>query len=100
MVLVLERAERVGDPLDGIGERVRVVVHRIDAPRVAGAVVRRVADAVEHRVAHVDVRRGHVDLRAQHVRAVGELPRAHAPEEIEVLRGRAVAVRRLLPRLG
>ena len=42
-------------------------------PGVAGAVMRSVPDAVERRIAHVDVRRRHVDLRAQHVRAVGEL---------------------------
>ena len=73
----------------------RVVVHRVDAPRVAGAVMVRAADAVEHRVAHVDVRRRHVDLRAQHARAVGELAGAHAAEEIEVLVGRAIALRAL-----
>ena len=67
-------------------DRMRVVVHRIDAPRVAGAVMVRVPDAVQHRIAHVDVRRRHVDLRAQHVRAVRELARAHAAEQIEVLR--------------
>ena len=35
----------------------------------------------------------HVDLQAQHVRAVRELARAHAAEEVEVLRDAAVAVR-------
>ena len=77
----------------------RVVVHRVDAPRVAGAVMVRAADAVQHRVAHVDVRRRHVDLRAQHARAVGELAGAHPPEQVEVLVHRAVAVRALAARL-
>ena len=67
-------------------DRMRVVVHRVDAPRVAGAVVVRAPDPVQHRIAHVDVRRRHVDLRAQHVRAVGELAGAHAAEQVEVLR--------------
>ena len=78
VVLELERAERVRDALDGVRQRVRVVVHRVDAPGVAGAVMLGVADAVQHRVAQVDVRRRHVDLGAQHVRAVGELAGAHA----------------------
>ena len=39
MVLELERAERVRDALDRVRQRMRVVVHRVDAPRVAGAVV-------------------------------------------------------------
>ena len=44
---------------------VREVVHRIDAPLVAGAVMLGVQDAVHHRVAHVQIGRGHVDLGAQ-----------------------------------
>ena len=100
MVLELERAERMRDPLERVRQRVRVVVHRIDAPRVAGPMVRGVADPVERRVAHVEVGRRHVDLRAQHVRAVGELARAHPREQIEVLLDRAIAIRAVLPRLG
>ena len=40
VILELERADRVRDALDGVGERMREVVHRIDAPRVAGPVMR------------------------------------------------------------
>ncbi len=83
--LELERAQRVGDALDGVGLAVREVVGRVDAPRVAGARVRRVHDAVQDRVAQVDVRRGHVDPGAQHARAVRELARAHPLEQVEVL---------------
>ena len=100
MVLELERAERVRDALDRVRDGVRVVVHRVDAPRVAGAVVGGVPDAVDHRVAQVDVRRRHVDLRAQHARAVRELARPHPLEQVEVLLDRAVAVRALAARLG
>ena len=100
MILELERAERMRDALERIRQRVRVVVHRVDAPRVAGAMVGRVANPIERRVAHVEVRRRHVDLRAQHVRAVRELAGAHPREEIEVLLDRPVAVRAVASRLG
>ena len=40
MILELERTERVRDPLDRIGQRMGEVVHRVDAPVVAGPVVR------------------------------------------------------------
>ena len=66
VILELERAQRVRDLLDGVRDRMRVVVDRIDRPLVAGAMVRDAPHAIEHRVAHVDVRRRHVDLRAQH----------------------------------
>ena len=59
---------------------------------VAGAVVRRVPDPVQHRIAHVHVLRLEVDLAAQHVRALGELAGAHALEQVQALRDRAVAV--------
>ena len=66
MVGELERAHGVGDVLDGIRLAVGVVVHGVDAPLVAGAVMRGVQDAVHDRVAHVEVGRGHVDLGAEH----------------------------------
>jgi hypothetical protein len=91
VVLELEGADRVGDALERVRQRVRVVVHRIDAPGVAGAVVVGVADPVEQRIAHLHVRRRHVDLRPQHAGAVGELAGPHAAQEVEVLGHRAVA---------
>ena len=75
------------DALDRVGQRVGEVVHRVDAPRVAGAVVRRACRMrYMHRIAHVDVGRGHVDLRPQRARAVRELAGPHPREQIEVLR--------------
>ena len=93
--LELERADRMGDPLDGVGLTVREVVRGVDAPGVAGPRVGRVDDPVEHRIAEVDVRRRHVDPRPQHPRAVGELARAHAREQVEVLGHRSLPVRRV-----
>ena len=96
--LELQRADGVGDPLDGVLERVGPVVHGVDAPGVAGAVVAGVADAVEERVPHEHVGVRHVDPRPQDRGAVGELPLSHAPEEVEVLGGRPIAVGARHPR--
>ena len=78
----------------------RPVVHRVDVPFVAGAVVRGIADAVDHRIAHVHVRRRHVDLGPQHVLAVFEFTRFHALEQVEALLHRAIAPGAFAPRLG
>ena len=59
-----------------------------------------VEDAVEHRVAQVDVGRRHVDAGPQHARAVGELAGAHAREQVEVLVDRTVAPGALTAGLG
>jgi hypothetical protein len=100
LVLELERADAVRDLLERILDRVRVGVHRVDAPCVAGVVVGRPLDAVERRVAQVDVRARHVDLRAQHRGAVGEIAGAHRPKACEVLGRRAVAVRAVGARMA
>ena len=52
---------------------------------------RGVEDAVEHRVAQVDVARFHVDPGAQHARPLVERARPHPTQEVEVFGGRAVA---------
>ncbi len=57
-------------------------------------------DAIEHRVAHVDVGRGHVDLGPQRVLPVLEFAGPHAAKEIETLRRRPIAIGARLARLG
>ncbi len=77
MVLELERADRMSYTLDRVTVAVCEVVHRVDAPAVAGTVMVLALDPVHHWVAHVLVRRVHVDLRPQHVRSVFESAGAH-----------------------
>ncbi len=100
MVFELQRADRVRDLLQRIRLPVREIVHRVNAPLVAGAMMRRVQDAVHHRIAHVQVGRCHVDLGAQRARAVGKFALAHALEQVEILFHRAIAIRAFLARLG
>src|SRR5215203_3157052 len=100
VILELERAEGVGDALDGVRLTVGEVVQRIDAPLVAGSRVSRVQDPVQHRVAHVDVGRSHVDPGPEHSGAVRKLTRAHALEQVEILIDRTVAPGAVLARLA
>ena len=91
VVVEFQRAQRMRDSLDGVGQAVREIVHGIDAPRVAGTVMMRMADAVQRGIAHDDVGGGHVDLGAQDMRAVGKFPGLHAAEKIKVFFHAAVA---------
>ncbi len=59
-----------------------------------------VQDAVHHRIAHIQIRRGHVDLGAQHARSVGKFSGLHALETDQILFHRAIAVRTVLSGLG
>ena len=100
VVLEFEGAQGMRDALDRVRLAVREIIGRVDAPCRAGARVRGMQDAVEHRVAQIDVARGHVDLGAQHPGAVRELARAHAAEQVEVLGRAAVAVGAVAAGLG
>ena len=91
VILILQGAERVSDALqrvlDGMGE----VVHGEDAPFGALAVMLDIADAVEHRVSHVEVAAGQVDLGPEGVAPLLKFARAHPTEEIQTLLDGTVA---------
>src|SRR5262249_17263841 len=80
MDLVFERAERVGDALDGVLQAMRPIVHRIDAPSIPLAMMLRMDDTVHDRVAQEHVRRSHINLCAQRPCAIGELTGSHTGE--------------------
>ena len=98
MVFEFKCAKRVRDALDCVFNRVRKVVHRIDAPLVARVRMRCVADAVDDRVAHIDVGRCHINLCSKHLFAVGKLAVLHTLEEVEVFFNTAVSKWAFLPR--
>ena len=100
MVLKLHRAKRVRDIFQRVALPVREVVERVDAPRVPGALVAAAANAVEHRVAQIDVVGCHVNFRAQHHFAVGVVAVFHAREKFQVFLHAAFAVAAVDARLG
>ena len=85
MGLILQGAEGVGYALQGVLDGMGEVVHGEDTPFGALAVVLDVADAVEHRVPHVEVAAGQVYLGTEGVLALGEFSFSHAPEEVQAL---------------
>ncbi len=99
MVLEFQRAQGVSNPLHGVGNRMGEVVHRVDAPLVAGLVVVSVANPVEDRVPHVDIRGRHVDFGTQYQFAVLVFAVAHVPEQLQIFFHRTIPVRAVLSRL-
>ena len=93
MRLKFQRAQRVRDALQRVLNGVGKVIHRIDAPLVALPVMVHIADAVNDRVAHIEVAGGKIDFCAQRAAALGELAVFHALEQVEVFLDGAVAVR-------
>ena len=67
---------------------------------IAGAMMVNVTDAVEDRIAQVDVGRSHVDLRAEDVLAIGKFSGFHSAEQVEIFLDRALAVWAVLAGLG
>ena len=78
----------------------REVIERVQAPRVALAVVMRMANAQQQGIAHDHVGMREVDLRPQHVRTVGELACPHPPEQVEILGDGTIAIGAGLPGLA
>ena len=62
--------------------------------------MRRMQDAIHHRIPQVQVRRSHVDLGAQRARAIRKFALPHALEQIQILFDGSIAIRALLARLG
>ena len=98
--LEFQGADGMGDAFNRVALPVRVVVHRVDAPFVAGTVVALVQDPVHDRVAHVHVGRCQIYLGAQGLGTVGEFPVLHPLEQIQVLFHAAGPPRARLGRLG
>jgi len=100
VVFEFKGADGVGDAFEGVGEAVGEVVHGVDAPVAAGAVMVRVQYAVDDRIAHVEVGGGHVDFCPERPFALLELAVAHALEEVQVFLDAAAPEGAFLSRLG
>ena len=88
--LILQRAQAVGDALQGVLDGMGEVVHGENAPLGALAVVLNVADAVDDGVPHIEVAGGHVDLGPEGILALGELAVLHPLEQVQALLDGAV----------
>ena len=98
MVFKFQRAQGMRDAFQRIRHAMGIVVHRIDAPRVARAVMGCVQNAIHDGVAHEHIAGGHIDFGTQDVRTFLEFTGPHAREQVEVFLDRAVAIRTLLAR--
>ena len=87
MILELKGADGMRDPLDRIALAVRPIVHRIDAPCVAGSMMMRVHDSIQNWISQVEIGRSHIDLRSQRFGPVRKFPLFHAGKEIEIFFG-------------
>ena len=82
MVLKLQGTDGMSNVLNGILNRMRKVVHRVNAPCVTSIVMSHVCHTVNNRISHVDVRGSHVNLGAKHLLAVLILALFHLLEEL------------------
>ncbi|MNZ98138.1 hypothetical protein D3C78_1174140 [compost metagenome] len=98
VVLELQRTQRMGDPFQRIGNAVGEIVHRVDAPFVAGLVVFCKFDTVQHRIAHHDKRGSHVNLGTQASGPFGEFTVTHFFKQRQVLFHAAATVRAVFTR--
>src|SRR6267154_4251098 len=100
MVFKLQRAHGVRNVFQRVRLAMRKVVHGINAPFVAGAMVLGMQNPVHHGIAHVEVGRRHIDLGPQHARTVWKFaclhPRKQSEEHTSELQSPVHLVCRLL----
>ena len=94
-----QRADGMGDAFQRIGQRMGEIIERVNAPSIAGSMVRSVEDAVNDRVSHDHIRRRHIDFRAKHLLAVGILAFLHFFEELQVFFDTSISIRTFLARM-
>jgi len=90
--LILQRTERVGDALQRVLDRVSKIVHREDAPFGSLTVMFNIPDAVDDRIAHVEIAAGKIDFCAQSVFSFREFAVFHPFKQIEIFRNRTLTV--------
>ena len=92
MILEFQRTDGVGHAFDGVRLAVGEIVGRVDAPFVAGLMMRGMPDSIDHRVAQIHVAGGHVDLGAQRGLAFAEFTGTHLFEGRQVFGRGAIAI--------
>ena len=70
--------------LNGILLSVRIVIGRINWPRISRLMVFGVPDSVQDRVPQIDIGLSHIDLGAQYPLPVGKFARSHSQKQIPV----------------
>src|SRR5690606_32170659 len=100
VILELQSADGVGDPFDGVPLAVGEVVGGVDIPGIPGAVVGNALDAVQHRVAEVDVGGAHVDSGTQGHFSLFDFASAHFFQQRQAFRRWPVPVGAVFARLG
>ena len=85
MHIKLKRTDGMGDVLNAVALSVGIVIHRIDAPFVSGAVMRGMDNPVHQRVTEKHVRMCHVDLGTEHLLPVRIFSVTHFSEQLQVL---------------
>ena len=98
-VFKFQRADAVGDTFYRIRLSVRVIVGRIDTPRIARAMMSDIANAVHDRITEQHHLMPHVNFRQQYVFAFVELTGFHATKQIQVFFSAAASMRTVDARL-
>ena len=85
VIFKFQRTDRMGNSLNRVFYRMRVIIHRIDTPFIPCILVGKVRHTVQDRITHIDVRRGHVDFRTQGFLTVRVLSFLHLLKQPQIL---------------
>ena len=78
--------------------RMRKIVHRIDAPFIAGIMMTHMSNPVYNRISHIDIRACHIYFGTKHFFTVSIYAVFHVLKQLKVFFNRPVSVRAVLSR--
>ena len=99
-VLEFQRADTVGDALNGIRLSVGPVVRWVNAPRITGAMMFHLSNSIHNGVAKQHHLVPHVNFGSKNVVAFFKLAVSHAAKQIKILIDRTISVRTVSPGFG
>ena len=80
MIFEFQRADGMGNSLDGIALTMGPIVDGVDAPVVARSMVMSVHNSIQDGIAQVEISSSHIDFGSQRFGSVWELAVFHSSE--------------------
>ena len=84
VIFKFQSTDRMGDALNGILNGMSIVIHGIDAPLVAGILVRQMSHTINDGISHIHIGRSHINLCTQCFLSVCKLAVLHILKQLQV----------------
>ena len=96
VVLKLQCTDRMSYPFNGIFNRMREIIHRINTPCITGIVMGHMSDTVNNRISHINIGRCHIYFCTEYLLTIFIFSGFHFLKQLQIFLCASVSVRTLL----